>query len=181
MWGFVQALRFVGRNLLTFFNSCHCNSNNISNKATNFRHLLIIKSLSCIHVISHVILSYKRWVLVVHKPCIFWLSTWQEWVCMYFILKSLLVFLLQFVYFWNICSKLVRAFFLESNKVLCFVSLGRHSITDRFYSALYSKILDRSVEHSTRQAMFLNLIYQSLRADNSIGRVKVPDMSRCFP
>ncbi|XP_033629426.1 CCAAT/enhancer-binding protein zeta-like [Asterias rubens] len=49
---------------------------------------------------------------------------------------------------------------------------SRHSITDRFYSALYSKILDRSVEHSTRQAMFLNLIYQSLRADNSIGRVK---------
>ncbi|XP_022088681.1 CCAAT/enhancer-binding protein zeta-like [Acanthaster planci] len=49
---------------------------------------------------------------------------------------------------------------------------SKQTISDRFYSALYSKLLDRSVESSPRQAMFLNLLYQSLRADAIIGRIK---------
>ncbi|XP_038072284.1 CCAAT/enhancer-binding protein zeta-like isoform X2 [Patiria miniata] len=48
----------------------------------------------------------------------------------------------------------------------------RQAISDRFYSALYSKLLDRSLENSPRQAMFLNLLYQSMKADAIIGRIK---------
>ncbi|XP_064489791.1 CCAAT/enhancer-binding protein zeta-like [Ornithodoros turicata] len=48
----------------------------------------------------------------------------------------------------------------------------RSSFSDRFYNAMYRKLLDPAIEHSHFQAMFLNLLYQSLNRDTEIRRVK---------
>ena len=44
------------------------------------------------------------------------------------------------------------------------------SATDRFYSALYRKVLDPSLAASTKQALFLNLLYKSMKKDSSVKR-----------
>jgi len=49
---------------------------------------------------------------------------------------------------------------------------SREAVTDRFYSALYKKILDPSLPTSSKQVMFLNLLYKALKSDPSIDRVK---------
>nr|APG79786.1 CCAAT/enhancer binding protein zeta [Mesocentrotus nudus] len=48
----------------------------------------------------------------------------------------------------------------------------RQSTMDRFYSALYRKLLDPHLSSSPRHAMFLNLLYQTLKSDDVINRVK---------
>ncbi|XP_072031232.1 CCAAT/enhancer-binding protein zeta-like [Amphiura filiformis] len=47
-----------------------------------------------------------------------------------------------------------------------------YSISDRFYSAMYKKILDPTLDNSPRQPMFLNLLYQTLKADSQVKRNK---------
>ena len=42
---------------------------------------------------------------------------------------------------------------------------------DRYYRALYESLLDMRLLSSSKQAMYLNLIFRSLKADNSIKRV----------
>ena len=42
--------------------------------------------------------------------------------------------------------------------------------TDRFYSALYRKIIDPELATSTKQALFLNLLYKSMKKDSSVKR-----------
>jgi len=49
---------------------------------------------------------------------------------------------------------------------------ARESVTDRFYSALYKKILDPELTTSSKQVMFLNLLYKAIKADQSVPRVK---------
>ncbi|XP_073249023.1 CCAAT/enhancer-binding protein zeta-like [Porites lutea] len=49
---------------------------------------------------------------------------------------------------------------------------SRQSVSDRFYQALYSKLLDPSLKASSKQAVFLNILYKSLKADPSLQRVK---------
>lgn len=46
-------------------------------------------------------------------------------------------------------------------------------MTDRFYSALYRKLLDPGLASSQRQAMFLNLIFQATKDDEDLNRVRV--------
>lgn len=46
------------------------------------------------------------------------------------------------------------------------------SATDRFYSALYKKILDPNLSGSTKITLFLNLVYKSMKKDASVNRVK---------
>ncbi|XP_063959012.1 CCAAT/enhancer-binding protein zeta-like isoform X2 [Lytechinus pictus] len=48
----------------------------------------------------------------------------------------------------------------------------RQSTMDRFYSALYRKLLDPHLSSSPRHAMFLNLLYQTLKSDDVLNRVK---------
>lgn len=48
----------------------------------------------------------------------------------------------------------------------------RSSLSDRFFGALYRKLLDPALEHSHFQAMFLNLIYQALKKDTETRRIK---------
>ncbi|XP_023220964.1 CCAAT/enhancer-binding protein zeta-like [Centruroides sculpturatus] len=46
------------------------------------------------------------------------------------------------------------------------------TLSDRFYVVLYKKLLDPGLSHSTRQTMFLNLIYRALKRDHIEQRVK---------
>ncbi|XP_053445774.1 CCAAT/enhancer-binding protein zeta [Nycticebus coucang] len=49
---------------------------------------------------------------------------------------------------------------------------SQHTISDRYYTALYRKMLDPRLIMCSKQAMFLNLIYKSLKADIVLRRVK---------
>lgn len=46
------------------------------------------------------------------------------------------------------------------------------SIVDRYYRALYSSLHDERLASSSKQTMYLNLLFKSLKRDNDIGRVK---------
>ncbi|XP_004686350.1 PREDICTED: CCAAT/enhancer-binding protein zeta [Condylura cristata] len=49
---------------------------------------------------------------------------------------------------------------------------SQQTISDRYYSALYRKMLDPGLISCSKQAMFLNLVYKSLKADIMLRRVK---------
>uniref|UniRef100_A0A3Q2DA84 CCAAT/enhancer-binding protein zeta n=1 Tax=Cyprinodon variegatus TaxID=28743 RepID=A0A3Q2DA84_CYPVA len=49
---------------------------------------------------------------------------------------------------------------------------SQQSVSDRFYVALYRKLLDPGLSGSSRQNMFLNLLYKALKADVAPRRVK---------
>jgi ribosome biogenesis protein MAK21 len=50
---------------------------------------------------------------------------------------------------------------------------GSHqTASDRFYRALYESLLDPRLMTSSKQAMYLNLLYRALRADLSVQRVE---------
>ncbi|XP_054474191.1 LOW QUALITY PROTEIN: CCAAT/enhancer-binding protein zeta [Anoplopoma fimbria] len=49
---------------------------------------------------------------------------------------------------------------------------SQQSVSDRYYVALYKKLLDPGLSSSSRQSMFLNLLYKSLKADIVLRRVK---------
>ncbi|CAM9132955.1 unnamed protein product [Lampetra planeri] len=49
---------------------------------------------------------------------------------------------------------------------------AQQSVSDRYYVALYRKLQDSGLSSSSRQTMFLNLLYKSLKADVMLRRVK---------
>jgi len=49
---------------------------------------------------------------------------------------------------------------------------SKAAVTDRFYSALYKTILDPSLPTSSKQAMFLNLLFKSMKKDQCVARIK---------
>ncbi|XP_066863896.1 CCAAT/enhancer-binding protein zeta isoform X2 [Kogia breviceps] len=49
---------------------------------------------------------------------------------------------------------------------------SQQTISDRYYAALYRKMLDPGLMLCSKQAMFLNLVYKSLKADIVLRRVK---------
>ncbi|XP_053566993.1 CCAAT/enhancer-binding protein zeta [Bombina bombina] len=49
---------------------------------------------------------------------------------------------------------------------------SQHTISNRYYSALYRKLLDPGLSQGSRQTMFLNLLFKSLKADVVLRRVK---------
>lgn len=46
------------------------------------------------------------------------------------------------------------------------------SIVDRYYRALYSSLHDGRLASSSKQTMYLNLLFKSLKTDSNSGRVK---------
>lgn len=46
------------------------------------------------------------------------------------------------------------------------------SCTDRFYTTLYKKIQDPGFEMSSKQTMFLNLLYKAMKSDTSANRIR---------
>ncbi|KAK9768147.1 RNA-binding ribosome biosynthesis protein mak21 [Basidiobolus ranarum] len=51
------------------------------------------------------------------------------------------------------------------------VSSSKQAVSDRFYRTLYDSLLDQRLANSSKQAMYLNLIFKSLKADVSLPRV----------
>ena len=49
---------------------------------------------------------------------------------------------------------------------------SRQSVSDRYYQALYAKLLDPDIHTSTKHTMFLNLLFKSLKNDPVLKRVK---------
>ncbi|KAI5919505.1 CBF/Mak21 family-domain-containing protein [Camillea tinctor] len=52
------------------------------------------------------------------------------------------------------------------------LSATRHLATERFYRTLYESLLDPRLITSSKQALYLNLLYRSLKADVDVRRVK---------
>ncbi|KAL3275496.1 hypothetical protein HHI36_020256 [Cryptolaemus montrouzieri] len=61
---------------------------------------------------------------------------------------------------------------LHALNLLYQVSDYANNMSDRFYSALYKKLLDPQVATTTHQAMLLSLVYKALLKDTEINRVK---------
>ncbi|XP_008123881.2 CCAAT/enhancer-binding protein zeta isoform X1 [Anolis carolinensis] len=49
---------------------------------------------------------------------------------------------------------------------------SNQTVSDRYYTALYKKLLDPGLALCAKQSMFLNLVYKSLKADVVLRRVK---------
>lgn len=45
------------------------------------------------------------------------------------------------------------------------------AVSDRFYRTLYQSMLDPRLTDSSKQAMYLNLLFKAIKADTSLGRV----------
>lgn len=52
------------------------------------------------------------------------------------------------------------------------LSISRHLATDRYYRTLYESLLDPRLITSSKQALYLNLLYRSLKSDVDVRRVK---------
>jgi ribosome biogenesis protein MAK21 len=52
------------------------------------------------------------------------------------------------------------------------LSVSHQIATDRFYRTLYESLLDPRVATSSKQSLYLNLLYKSLKNDTSVKRVK---------
>lgn len=55
-------------------------------------------------------------------------------------------------------------------KVSTTESDSRQAISDRFYRALYDSLFDNRLVTSSKQAMYLNLLFRAMKADDSIQR-----------
>ncbi|CAG8545409.1 8866_t:CDS:10 [Paraglomus occultum] len=52
------------------------------------------------------------------------------------------------------------------------ISSVKESVTDRFYRTLYESLLDPRLITTSKQAMYMNLLFKALRADKLLARVK---------
>ncbi|RPA85862.1 CBF-domain-containing protein [Ascobolus immersus RN42] len=52
------------------------------------------------------------------------------------------------------------------------VASSKQFVSDRFYRTLYESLLDPRLITSSKQAMYLNLMFKALKSDNDINRVK---------
>lgn len=52
------------------------------------------------------------------------------------------------------------------------VSASKQTVSDRFYRTLYESLIDRRVITSSKQSMYLNLLFRAIKADNDTLRVK---------
>jgi len=56
-----------------------------------------------------------------------------------------------------------------------FVCDSSQNISERYYSTLYRKLLDPALKASSKQAAFLNLLFKSIKRDESERRIQVWD------
>ncbi|KAF8469035.1 CBF/Mak21 family-domain-containing protein [Kalaharituber pfeilii] len=52
------------------------------------------------------------------------------------------------------------------------VSAAKQIVLDRFYRTLYESLLDQRILTSSKQSMYLNLLFKALKADTNIKRIK---------
>ena len=51
------------------------------------------------------------------------------------------------------------------------VSSAKRDVSDRFYRTLYTSLHDARLTHSSKQALYLNLVFRATKADKDINRV----------
>ncbi|EPQ29930.1 uncharacterized protein PFL1_02602 [Pseudozyma flocculosa PF-1] len=76
---------------------------------------------------------------------------------------------------FNICIQALQLIFqltISNPSPDSGVSLSTTAITDRFYRVLYDSLFDPRLETSSKQAMYLNLLFQALKADQELDRTK---------
>ena len=56
---------------------------------------------------------------------------------------------------------------------MCVTCVDSNSDSDRYFMALYRKLLDPALRSSAKQPQFLNLLYKSMKEDIVDKRVKV--------
>lgn len=61
---------------------------------------------------------------------------------------------------------------LHALNLLSQISDHSESAKDRFYSALYRKLLDLQISVTKHQALLLNLIFRALKKDTNAGRIR---------
>ena len=60
---------------------------------------------------------------------------------------------------------------IQSLNLIFTVSRTQTSVADRFYRTLYDSLLDERLITSSKQAMYLNLLFKALKADSNQPRV----------
>jgi ribosome biogenesis protein MAK21 len=60
---------------------------------------------------------------------------------------------------------------IQALQLIFQVSQARHVVSDRFYRTLYDSLFDSRLVTSSKQAMYLNLLFKALKADASLPRV----------
>lgn len=60
---------------------------------------------------------------------------------------------------------------IQSLQLIAQVAKSRPAIADRYYRTLYDSLIDPRLHTSSKQAMYLNLVFKSLKADDSLPRV----------
>ncbi|PWN50837.1 CBF-domain-containing protein [Violaceomyces palustris] len=76
---------------------------------------------------------------------------------------------------FNICIQALQLIFqltISSSKAGSGVEVTQHAISDRFYRVLYDSLLDSRLASSSKQAMYLNLLFQAMKADQEVERLK---------
>jgi ribosome biogenesis protein MAK21 len=60
---------------------------------------------------------------------------------------------------------------IQAMQLIYQVSHSRQTVSDRFYRTLYDSLFDRRLVTSSKQAMYLNLLFKAIKADTSTSRV----------
>lgn len=61
---------------------------------------------------------------------------------------------------------------IQALSLIFTISLSKQNVSDRFYRTLYESLLDPRISHSSKQSMYLNLLFKAIRADTDTRRVK---------
>lgn len=61
---------------------------------------------------------------------------------------------------------------IQALSLIFSVSLAKNTQSDRFYRTLYESMFDPRIMTSSKQAMYLNLLFKAIRADEDQRRVK---------
>jgi len=60
---------------------------------------------------------------------------------------------------------------IQALQLIYQVARSRPAVADRYYRTLYDSLIDPRLVTSSKQAMYLNLLFKSLKSDTSLPRV----------
>lgn len=61
---------------------------------------------------------------------------------------------------------------IQALSLIFTISLSRQFAADRFYRTLYESLLDTRLLTTSKQTMYLNLLFKAIRADTDLKRIK---------
>lgn len=61
---------------------------------------------------------------------------------------------------------------IQALQLILQISQARQTVSDRFYRTLYDSLYDTRLVTSSKQAMYLNLLFKAIKADDNSARVK---------